>query len=90
MAGLDASNFRYSFILSLLKLCPSVRHIPNSVLPTTSTQSFNGHHTPMTRAFHASDEIENLKKKHAREVMDLEMDVKKCDRGDPIVFVGET
>ena len=44
----------------------------------------------MTRAFHASDEIENLKKKHAREVMDLEMDVKKCDRGDPIVFVGET
>jgi kinesin family member C1 len=29
---------------------------------------------------HASDEIENLKKKHAREVMDLEMDVKKRDR----------
>ena len=29
---------------------------------------------------HASDEIENLKKRHAREVMDLEMDVKKRDR----------
>jgi kinesin family protein C1 len=29
---------------------------------------------------HASDEIENLKKKHAREIMDLEMDVKKRDR----------
>ena len=29
---------------------------------------------------HASDEIENLKKKHAREVMDLEMDIKKRDR----------
>ena len=29
---------------------------------------------------HASDEIENLKKKHAIEVMDLEMDIKKRDR----------
>ncbi|KDR70965.1 hypothetical protein GALMADRAFT_75658 [Galerina marginata CBS 339.88] len=29
---------------------------------------------------HASDEIENLKKKHSREVMDLEMDIKKRDR----------
>ncbi|PPQ83017.1 hypothetical protein CVT25_005257 [Psilocybe cyanescens] len=29
---------------------------------------------------HASDEIENLKKKHGREVMDLEMDIKKRDR----------
>ncbi|KAF9564896.1 kinesin-domain-containing protein [Agrocybe pediades] len=29
---------------------------------------------------HASDEIENLKKKHNREVMDLEMDIKKRDR----------
>ncbi|KAF8159949.1 P-loop containing nucleoside triphosphate hydrolase protein [Crassisporium funariophilum] len=29
---------------------------------------------------HASDEIEQLKKKHSREVMDLEMDIKKRDR----------
>ncbi|KAF8962008.1 P-loop containing nucleoside triphosphate hydrolase protein [Flammula alnicola] len=29
---------------------------------------------------HASDEIENLKKRHNREIMDLEMDVKKRDR----------
>ena len=29
---------------------------------------------------HASDEIENLKKKHGREIMDLEMDIKKRDR----------
>ncbi|KAF5316122.1 hypothetical protein D9619_006622 [Psilocybe cf. subviscida] len=29
---------------------------------------------------HASDEIDNLKKRHANEVMDLEMDVKKRDR----------
>lgn len=29
---------------------------------------------------HASDEIDNLKKRHASEVMDLEMDIKKRDR----------
>ncbi|KAF9529633.1 P-loop containing nucleoside triphosphate hydrolase protein [Crepidotus variabilis] len=45
-------------------------------LATAKSQELN----QRRELIHASDEIDGLKKKHQREVMDLEMDVKKRDR----------